>query len=199
MRIYRSFDMGWFPDPAVCLWFLVYGRLILCFKEMQWYRTIAKDIAKDIVAESNGLQIVTTFCDPSIDIKTGADVVSILDIMENAGVPMTPSINDREMFAHAIHNALQEQISPGVPRIQFLQHGCPNLIKYLPRMKYDEKNTSAMADHKHDHWPVALAYFLMSQIPITKESESHKPRRWMLPKANRGSSAARLMARRLDR
>lgn len=200
VRIYRAYDHGFWPDPAVCLWFAVYGKRILCFKEMTWYRTLAADIARIVVGESKGMRVVTSYCDPSIDIESGSDILTILQKMENAGMPMDKSVNNREYFADAIHSGLDELVAPGIPRLQFLSHGCPNTIKYLPRMKFDEKNPAAMADHRFDHWPIALAYFLMSQIPVTKESEgSTTPRRWQLPKMQRGSSAARIMAARARR
>jgi hypothetical protein len=52
VRIFRAYDHGYWPDPAVCLWFAVIGRQIICFKEMVWYRTIARTMAKAIVGES---------------------------------------------------------------------------------------------------------------------------------------------------
>jgi hypothetical protein len=36
------------------------------------------------------------------------------------------------------------------------------LAKYLPKMRWDEKNPRKMANHKFDHWIVALAYFAIS-------------------------------------
>ena len=199
VRIYRAYDHGFYPDPAVCLWFAVYGRRILCFKEMTWYRKLARDIALEIVQESRGMKVVTTFCDPSIDLDTGADVLTIKQKIEDAGVPMECSINNREFFADAIHDGLNQVIVPGTPRLQFLEIGAPMTIKYIPRMKFDEKNPAALADHKMDHWIVALAYFLMSAIPNTKPTQHSKPKRWMIPKKTRGSSAARVMQRRMDR
>lgn len=183
IRIYRSYDHGFWPDPAVCEWFAVIGKRIIVFHEKTWFRTIAKDIAEDIAEESRGLKVVTTYCDPTIDIKTGADVKTIREVMEDEGkFPMDPSINNREYFADKINAALEEEVEPGIPRIQVYARGCPMLAKYLPRMKYDEHNTRAMADHKFDHWPIALAYFLMSTIPETKPAEVAVVKKWMKTK-----------------
>jgi hypothetical protein len=33
VRVFRAYDHGYWPDPAVCLWFAVIGRQIICFKE----------------------------------------------------------------------------------------------------------------------------------------------------------------------
>ena len=192
VKIYRAFDMGWAPDPAVCVWFAIIGKRILVFKEKTWLRTIAADIAQDMVKESKGMHIAMTYCDPTIDIKTGADILTIRDTFENNGVPMEPSVNSREHYAHAIHSALQSEVEWGsreamthVPRIQFLQGngvGVPLTIKYLPMMRYDDKNPMEMADHRHDHLPIACAYFLMSVIPTTKAVDVGPPKRWMQPK-----------------
>ncbi len=189
VRIYRAIDAGWHPDPTICLWFAVYGKRILCFKEKIWYETIIRDVARDIKAESVGMNVAGTFCDPTMGVKTGADVVSLIQIMENEGVPLEPSINDREAFAYAIHNLLQMEVMPGVPRLQLLEKGCPYLAKYLPRMKYDERHPNAMADHKHDHPVVTLAYFALSTIPETRPTESTRVRDWMKPKPLKKRSA----------
>lgn len=200
VRIYRAYDHGFYPDPAVCLWFAVYGRRILCFKEMTWSRKLAADIAKEIMQESKGMRVTTTYCDPTIDIDDGADVLTIKQKMENEGVTMDCSVNNREIFADAIHTVLEEKVTPNTPRIQFLERWCPQVIKWTPRMKFNEKNPAAMADHKYDHWTVAMAYFAMTQIPETKPGQTNgKLRRWQIPKRARGSSAARLMQRRLGR
>jgi hypothetical protein len=198
VEVYRAYDHGFKPDPACCLWFAVYGRRILCFKEMTWHRTLAKTIGEQIAAESKGMPVVTTYCDPSIDIEQG-DVETIKQKVESGGkFPMDCSVNNREYFADAIHNMLGELVDKCTPRLQFLGIHTPMVVKYLPRMRFNENNPAAMADHKHDHWVVALAYFLMSQIPVTKPTESTKPRRWQLPKKNRKSAGARMMMRLAD-
>jgi hypothetical protein len=166
IQIYRAFDMGFFPDPAVCVWFAVVGRRIIAISEQTWFRTIAKDLAaamlettKELVGETAcGL----TYVDPQINIKTGSDTVTVMDTLEMNGVPCEASINDRVLYADAIHGLLGEEVEPGVPRFQIYEPGCPMLAKYLPKMRWDEKNPRRMADHKFDHWIVALAYFAIS-------------------------------------
>lgn len=192
VKIYRSYDHGYHPDPAVCVWFAIIGRMIVVFKEKTWLRTIVEDIADDIVKESKGMKVSMTYCDPTIDINTGADIETMRDKMENHGVPMEPSVNSREHYAAAIHSALQSEIEWGSgdtmvrkPRIVFLQGsgiGVPLTIKYLPMMRYDDKNPMEMADHRHDHLPIACAYFLMSVIPTTKNVVVGPPKKWLQPK-----------------
>lgn len=173
VKVYRAYDDGFFPDPAVCLWFMVIGRRIIVFKEKVWIQKTVKDIAADIKRESQGMNIVMTYCDPKMDVKTTSDVETIRDKFEAAGIPMEPSVNDREWFAKAINEALTEEVD-GLPRLQMYAYGpdgCPYLVKYLPEMRWKETNFKAMDDHKHDHPVVALAYFLMSYIPNTQPNE----------------------------
>lgn len=189
VRVFRAFDMGYFPDPAVCLWIAHLGDRYIVFKERLWFKTVASDIAKDIITESEGLRVDMTYCDPSMDIQTGADIRTIMDTFEAHGVPMEKSVNNREHYAHAIHTALAEEVEPGIPRLQILQGsgktiGCPYLIRTIPIMGFDEKRPLALADHKHDHAVVALAYFLISQSSHERRpyKGGNTTPRWMRPK-----------------
>ena len=197
VRIYRAYDHGFYPDPAICLWFAVLGDRVICFKEKTYSRVIAKDIATDIVAESvwpdkSPMRVSETFCDPMIDAQDGSDVVTIRDRMEREGLPLTCSVNDRELFADTIHNALQQEVAPHVPLLQYLVtsrpgYGCPYTTKWLPRMRFDPRHPGRMAAHKHDHGPVATAYFLMSHYPQTRPSMTTRMRKWMQPKHKKGA------------
>jgi hypothetical protein len=106
--------------------------------------------------------VVMTYADPQIDIRTGSDTVTVRDTLEMAGVPIECSINDRVLYADAIHSLLGEEVEPGVPRLQIYTPGCPMLGKYLTKIRWDEKNPRRMADHKFDHAVVDLAYFAIS-------------------------------------
>lgn len=189
VQIYRGFDLGFSPDPAYCVWIAHVGNRYIAFKEKYWHKTIAVDIAKDMVEESKGMRISMTYCDPVMSIKTAADVRSIQDIFEDNGVPMEASINNREHYAHAVHTALQEEVAPGVPKLQILAKngpnmGCPYLIKTIPQMRYDPKHPLRMADSKNDHGVIALAYFLISSGASERKSVStlYKLPKWMRPK-----------------
>lgn len=167
-RIYRVYDHGWFPDPAYCAWIAHLGNRYIVFHEKTWYKTIVADIATSIKEEDKLLgidRIYSTYCDPSIDIHTGAEIRTIKDIFESNGVPMECSINKRELFASAVHTALNEEAFPGIPRLQIYcdgKRGAPYLVKALPMQRYNPKNPLALADHKDDHPVVSLAYFLIS-------------------------------------
>lgn len=163
--VYRAFDMGFFPDPAVCVWFCVVGRRIIAIHEETWFRVPGPELAPAILQAHKELvgdtPCAMTYADPQIDWKTGADV-TVRDHLEMGGVPIECSVNDRVLYADMIHALLGEEIEPGVPRFQIYEPGCPMLAKYLPKMRWDEKNPRKMADHKFDHWIVCLAYFAIS-------------------------------------
>jgi hypothetical protein len=106
-----------------------------------------------------------------------------------------PSTNSRELYASAINRLLQAEIAPNTPKVLFLKPnpsteagrnlimrgivGCPYLLKYLPKMQFDEKDPRKMADHKHDHPVVALAYRAMAYpIHTAPTPESTKPVWW---------------------
>jgi hypothetical protein len=190
IRIYRSYDHGWFPDPAVCLWHAVVGNRLITFKEKLWYRTLATDIARDIIEESRGMRVVTTYCDPTIDLNTGSSVETIFDQMERAGLPLEKSVNDRELAAHAIHSALGQMADERTPRWTIIGghqvgFGCPYLVKTLPQMRPDKKNPHAIADHKDDHGVITAAYFLMTHLSPTSEPTHKAIPQWMRGRSNR--------------
>lgn len=164
-QVYRAYDHGYFPDPAYCLWLVHLGDRHIAIHEKFWYRHVAAEIAEDILTETARLEIprvVITYCDPSIDINTGADVRTIKDTFEMKGVPMENSVNNREMFASSVHAALAETTPEGQPRLQIYGPGCPYLVKTLPQQRFNPKRPLALADHTHDHPTITLAYYLMS-------------------------------------
>lgn len=187
VQVFRAVDMGYWPDPAYCLWIAHLGNRYVAFQEKLWYKTVASDIAEEIKELSVGLRVSNTFCDPSMGIKTGADVRTIKDIFEEHGVPMEPSVNNREHYAHAVNTALIEEVEPGIPRLQIYGQGCPYLVKTIPQMRYDPKRPMALANHTQDHAVVTLAYFLISygsgnNRDITSQSSQLRP--WMKPKVS---------------
>lgn len=193
VQIYRGFDLGFNPDPAYCVWVAHIGDRYIAFKEKLWYKTVASDIAKEMVEMSDGMRIAMTYCDPVMDIKTAADVRTIKDIFEENGVPMEASINNREHYAHAVHAALSEEVAPGVPRLQILdkvigmpEMGCPYLIKTIPQQRYDPKHPLRMADSKTDHGVIALAYFLISSGAMERRAtqKAYTLPKWMRPKSS---------------
>jgi hypothetical protein len=189
--VYRAIDAGWFPDPTVCLWIAHLGNRYIVFHEEIWFKTPAYQIAEDIKkwdAKLGISKVAITYCDPSMDINTTADVRTVREIYEANGIAMECSINDREEFAMSIHQALAEQAGEGVPRIQFYVYrnkGCPYLVRALPQMRFHPKQFKKMDDHKDDHPVVALAYFLMSHAADSRHevTAGQRLRKWMMPKS----------------
>lgn len=172
--IYRAIDAGWFPDPTVVLWIAHLGNRHIIFNEKIWYKTTAAEIAEDIKAEDDRLgvrRVAITYCDPSMDINTTADIRTVKETYEANGIPMECSINNREMFATSMHNALAEEAGENIPRLQIYvngRDGCPYLTRTIPQMRYSLKRPKAMDDHKDDHAVVSACYYLMSHSSEAK-------------------------------
>lgn len=166
--VYRAVDAGWFPDPTVCLWIAHLGNRHIVFHEKTWFKATAAEVAADIKEEDEYLgikNVAITYCDPSMDINTTADIRTVKEVYEANGIPMECSINKRDWFATAMHNGLAEEAGEYLPRLQFYTagpKGCPNLVKTIPQMRYDAKKTDHMADHHNDHYVVTMCYYLMS-------------------------------------
>lgn len=181
LGIYRAVDWGYFPDPAVCLWIAVLpNKRTIVFKERHWKRTLATDVARDIKRESEGMHIVDTYCDPTMEIKTGA-TYSIAELFEQAGVSVTPSTNDRVLYGYSIHDYLNTLID-GLPQLQIVDSGCPTLVKTIPIQRMDKTDARKLADG-NDHWVVALAYFCMSGSMPSQDPITPIIPRWMIPKS----------------
>ena len=183
-QIYRAYDHGYSPDPAVCLWIAHLGKRFIVFHEAIWYKTVVEDIAaemKQIDRELGIKRVITTFADPTIGFHTGSDIYTIKDKFELAGVPIDLSINSRELYASAIHSALAAEVDTHVPKLQIWKKGCPYLVKTLPKQQYDPKHPLRMANTKTDHATIALAYFLISTDSMdrnaAKPQVSQRP--WM--------------------
>lgn len=199
--IYRAYDHGFAPDPAYCCWIAHLGNRYIVFHEQTWLRTVVSDIATDIKAidEELGIsRVAATYCDPSIDIHTGADVKTIKDIFESNGVPMDCSVNNREHFASVVHTALSEHAAPDLPRLQILSwhgpltrvgdknpigSGAPYMVRAIPQQRWDEKHPLRLADQANDHPVVSLAYFLFSHSSEEQRTMGRRTvPRWMRPK-----------------
>ncbi len=188
LSIYRCLDWGYSPDPAVCIWVAVLpdGREI-AFKERHWRNTLAADVAKAIVKESQGMRIVETSADPSMFVTgRGVSTYSIGDIIEQNGVPLTQSINDRMLFGYSVHDHLNTMID-GFPKLQILDGkpngrlGCPELIRTLADVRTDPRDQRKLADG-NDHWVVSLAYFCIGSAVPSRDPAVHQIPRWMRPK-----------------
>jgi hypothetical protein len=198
--IYRTIDAGWFPDPTVILWIAHLGHRHIVIHEKTLYKHTAAQTAQIIKEEDKylaslagpnfNLRVAMTYCDPSMDINTTADVRTIKDIYEANGIPMECSINKRDAFAIVMHNALAGEAGENLPTLQFYKGvgdaGCHMLVKTIPYMRYDDKRPSFMADHRDDHWVVACCYYLLSHSADSKSEfvQQVNIRPWMREKPN---------------
>lgn len=185
LSVYRAIDWGYFPDPAVCLWIAVLpNKRTIVFKEKTWRRTLASDVAAEIKRESDGMHIVETFCDPTMFIKTGVTTYSMGELFEQAGVPLTESVNKRDLAGYAIHDYLN-RIFDELPQLQIVEpcgvYGCPELIRTLPMLRMDPNDPKKIGDGD-DHWAIALAYFCMAGAPPSRDPTIPVARRWMQPR-----------------
>lgn len=184
IQIYRCVDWGFSPDPAVCLWVAVLpnGRAFV-LKEQHWRNTPAREVARAIVVASEGMRIVDTYCDPTMFAGSGAtDTMSIGDIFEANGVPLTPSLNDRAAAGFAIHEYLSTVLGDDLPKLQIYGPGCPMLVRTIPEMRIDKNDPRKLAARQqHDHWVIALAYFCLGAVGLSRESIASAIPRWMKP------------------
>jgi hypothetical protein len=179
ISVYRVLDWGFHPDPAVCIWIAVLpNKRAIAFKERQWLKTTAAEVAGDIVNESRGMRVLDTLCDPSMFVASKAtEGMSIGDIFDINGVPLTPSLNDRAAAGLAIHEWLNTVIDEQ-PKLQVLREGCPNLIRTFPEMRIDKNDPRRIADGE-DHYVISLGYFCMSWVSASNDPERPAIPRWM--------------------
>jgi len=184
MQIYRALDWGFSPDPAVCLWIAsMPNSRAFVFKEKSWRSTTAREVAQDIVRESEGMRVAETFCDPTMFAGSEAtDTLSVGDIIEANGVPLTKSINDRAAIGFAIHEYLNTTLADGLPMLQIYEDGCPMLVRTIPEMRVDKSKPERIANG-NDHWVITLGYFCLGRTGISREFVVEQKPFWMQHKA----------------
>jgi hypothetical protein len=194
LRIYRTVDWGYFPDPACCLWIVILpnGREIV-FDEETWFKTIAKDVATEIKEQSDGQRIAETFCDPTMFDGSEATGHSVGDIFEMNGVPLTQSKNSRSAVGFAIHEHLNTLLEDGFPKMVFYKK-CKMLIKTLPTLRMDKHDTKKIADG-NDHWTIALGYYCMTHTGASMAPNRAVTPKWMVPKPSKKAVLGRYNVR----
>lgn len=183
IQIYRALDWGFSPDPCVCLWIasLPNGRAFV-LKEKTWKSTTARKVAEEIVAESAGMRVIETYCDPSMFFNSAAtDNTSIGDIFEANGVPLSPSQNDRAAAGFAIHEYLNHILEDGLPQLQIYSFGCPMLLRTIPEMRVHKNDPRKIADG-NDHYVICAAYYCMGRIGTSREPRTALQPHWMKKK-----------------
>lgn len=181
ISIYRAVDSGFYPDPAVCLWFAVMpnGRAI-AFKEEYWFSTVADDVSKDIHEQSHRMRVMDTFADPTMFATSAHTGLADSDYYEQNHIPLTPSRNDRAAAGKAIHEWLGTIID-AAPKLQILREGCPQLIRTLPDMQMDKNDPRKIAAG-NDHYVISLAYFCQGMTAPSVEYTGAATPLWMRKK-----------------
>lgn len=188
IHVYRSVDWGYHPDPAVCHWHIILpNKRKITFHEETWKRTLAEEVADEIVRITEGLginRVIATYCDPTMFSKDGSAPFSIAEQFEQHKVPLTQSQNDRELYGYAVHQMLATEIEDNgrvYPQWQILEYACPELIRTLPILQMDPHDPRKLADGP-DHWVVSCAYFAMGDAVPSKDPVIPPLPRWMMPK-----------------
>lgn len=186
--VYRAVDWGFADDPAVCLWVVVLpnGRAIV-IKEMDWRRTPVVEVSAEIIGHSTDMQIAQTFCDPSMfnSARLDRDTVSVGDVFEMHGVPLTKSINDRRVYS--VHEYLSVTID-NRPKLQIWAENCPKLIESFKKQRSKSRDPERMADSRTDHHVLALSYFCSGGIAGHDAPEMPKVPWWILKQQQLNSS-----------
>lgn len=172
--IYRSIDWGYYPDPAVCLWFAVsperrYRKIVL-FRERHWTRTIPEDVAKDIrFISQEDEQVRWTIADPSM--WAGKNGISDSEQMARAGLPLLKADNSRIPGWTRVHELLKDRVPirdkkghivTHVPNLRIF-NTCVNTIKSITLAQHSDRDPMDIGDFKLDHWLDALRYFSMGR------------------------------------
>lgn len=181
IQVTRSIDWGYDPDPCVVGWYLCLPRnRMLKFKERVYRKVLAKDVAKDIVKESQGMKIRETIADAqmwAVNPETGH---SIADSFEENGVPLVQANKDRINGWMAMHEWLVDEVDEGfgpAPRLQFLAWdpvtglGCPYSIRTIPTLVHDPKNPGDCLGSE-DHAADETRYQCMSWPSSSREQQA---------------------------
>jgi len=163
-RRFRSIDWG-YADPCATLWFAVApsGRVIV-YRERYKNKTLAKDVAKEIRALSEGEKITYTAASPDMWQERGNTDIAGTTLAETfsiSGVPLIRADNTRSSGWQRVRDFLAP-MDDGFPRMLIFST-CENLIRTLPEMMYDDHFVEDVADGLEDHAPEALRYGLMSR------------------------------------
>ena len=178
--IYRAIDWGYYPDPAVCLWFAISPdksrRKIVLFRERHWTRTVPADVARDILHISQfDQQQRFTVADPSM--WAGKNGISDAERMITAGLPIIQADNTRIPGWLRVHELFQcknvvrdvrGRILRTAPELKIFDR-CTKTIQAVLGAQHSERDPMDIGDFKLDHWLDAMRYFAMSRAVAGKE------------------------------
>lgn len=185
-EVIRGYDHG-YAKPFSIGWYAVdYVGCIYRIRELYGMKKDSPNVGIKIQPEEVAKQIraieetdpnlkgkrIIGIADPSIFAKDRGE--SIADIMAKAGVYWSPGDN------HRIAGKMQYHY-----RMAFDEHGrsmfytfnnCPEFIRTVPNLVYDEKNVEDVDTTQEDHIYDECRYVLMSRIiPVRKNMEKPLP------------------------
>jgi len=184
---YRFLDYG--LDMLACYWAAINTQgEVFVYKELYQSDLIISDAAKRI-KEVNGNDIVIcTYAPPDLWSRRQDTGKSAAETFAINGVPLAVAKNDRVNGWYAVKEWLKpiesknEQTGePVVTSKLKIFTNCVNLIRCLPQIQRDEKDSNDVATEPHEltHAPDALRYFCgMRQSPTKSEK---KPKGWYTP------------------
>ena len=175
---YRAFDYG--LDMLACYW-AAFDELGNCYLYNELYEPglMIDDAARRILecteCESD---IVCTFAPIDMWARNRVTGKYQADMFAESGVPLTPVRNSREAGWQNVLKWLKPVPDPtgGISPKLHIFSNCLNLIRCLPLLQYDEKNSNDVAKEPHEitHAPDALRYLFDGQprpteIPAQKD------------------------------
>lgn len=163
-RRFVAMDWG-YNDPCAVLFFAASpeGRVYV-YRELYERKTLAKEIAARIRAVSEGETIAYRVASPDAWQQRGAGDIegeSIAESFQKHGVPLLRADNARVIGWQRVRDYLAEG-EDGAPRLQIFSN-CTNLIRTLPMLTFDERDTEDVSGNCEDHAPEALRYGLMTR------------------------------------
>lgn len=172
---FRSLDWG-YHDPCVVIWWVALpDRHYHAVAELNLKEHTPEEVKREVQAMDRTLGLPTpvsavrTYADPAVRQRGGQTGESILETFGKCGMPIIPSVNERENGWMRVQSLLRDA-PDGVPWMTFAPE-----CRYLRRSvsgamsKIKEPNDIEEVD---DHGVDAIRYFAMSRpMPQSREAE----------------------------
>lgn len=176
---YRALDWG-FHDPCVIGWFaaLPDGHYH-CMAELKLKEHLITDVVAEVKAMDKALGIPTpisatrTYADPAVRQRGGQTGESILETFGKCGMPLTPSVNERQNGWMRVHQLLKPA-PDGVPYLTFAPE-CKYLRRSLAGAMSDPKNPDDIDQSMDDHGLDMVRYFSMGRPAPYRVPEAARP------------------------
>lgn len=170
-RRYVSMDYG--LDMCAAVWLAVApDGCAYAYKEVHQSDLTISDAAAELLRINDGEEIYEFLAPPDLWSRQRETGRTTADIFEEAGIPLTRTSNNRV----AGWLAVKEWLRP-VPdgnggktaRLRFFRN-CHHLIKHLPLLRHDEKNSSDCSTEPHviTHAPDALRGFCVYRVDAAR-------------------------------